>query len=349
MSGDRPRQRRRRLTEVVSDQVASWLPDLGQLLAVGAERLASPLARFDPERKAAAIDARLDAIRARLEAMAAGERPRRAEADLLAADLAAAATGLEQIGPRLPAVRRHTLAARLASYRRAVESLPPARGQRGSKPGQEAGVMAGTAALGWAVLQAAPTAAVGTGAGLAAMGGAATVVTLRNRLRRKDRRAAIGEALSAAEAGLPRLGELPVADLGRILRDQIRRARGSGRLSSGATALLVRIGERLDQLLVRAMTEDLDQDVVHLVRASITDYLPDTLDPFLALADPAARVGDRPAADEVAEQLAALDRALQAAAERPGRDRAAEHLLVQGEFLRAKFGPATDLDGRLDG
>ena len=85
---------------------------------------------------------------------------------------------------------------------------------------------------------------------------------------------------------------------------------------------------------------------MHLVRASITDYLPDTLDPFLAMPDPLARVGERRAVDEVTDQLAALDRALAAAMDRTGRDRAADQLLVQGEFLRTKFGPgqaASDL------
>lgn len=330
--------RRRRLTALVADRMQPWVE-------AGAQRIAAPLARLDPDHRAGELEtrleARLDAVRDRLEALAAAGRARRGERAALTEELAAVEGDLARLAARLPAVRVRTLQVRLDAYRSAVEALPEAG--RVSRPGQEAGVMAGTAALGWAVLQAG-SAPVTAGAGLVAAGGAAAVVTMRSRLRRRERKAAISEAISAAEAGVPRLADRPVAELSRELRALVRRARGSGRLSAGAGALLTRIADRLEALLERSLTEDLGQDVVHLVRASITDYLPDTLDPFLALPDPQARIGDRRAIDEVTDQLAALDRALAAAADRTGRNRAADQLLVQGEFLRSKFGAAPDLD-----
>jgi hypothetical protein len=327
--------RRRRLTALVADRMQPWVE-------AGAQRIAGPLARLDPEHRATELEGRLEAVRGRLEVLAGAGRARRGERAVrgaLAGELEAVQAELTRLAPRLPAVRVRTLQVRLDGYRQAVEALP--EGGRGTRPGQEAGVMAGTAALGWAVLQSGTGGPVTAGAGLVAAGGVATVVTMRNRLRRRDRKAAINEAISAAEQGVPRLADHPVADLSRMLRQLVRRARSSGRLSVGAAALLGRIAERLDALLERSLTEDLDQEVVHLVRASITDYLPDTLDPFLALPDPEARIGDRRASDEVTDQLTALDRALAAASDRTGRDRAADQLLVQGEFLRTKFGPSS--------
>jgi hypothetical protein len=78
--------------------------------------------------------------------------------------------------------------------------------------------------------------------------------------------------------------------------------------------------------------------VEHLVRASVTDYLADTLDPFLALSDPGVPVAGHSAADELADQLRGLERALARALERPSRQEPACRLPVQGEFLRSKFG-----------
>lgn len=323
--------RRRRLTALVADRMQPWVE-------AGAQRIAGPLARFDPDQRAGEVEARLEvrleSVRSRLEALAEVGRVRRGERTALVTELKAVQGELDRLASRLPAVRVRTVQVRLDAYRSAVEALPEAG--RVSRPGQEAGVMAGTAALGWAVLQAG-SAPVTAGAGLVAAGGAAAVVTMRSRLRRRERKAALSEAISAAETAVPRLADRPVAELNRELRALVRRARGSGRLSAGASALLTGIAERLEVLLERSLSEDLGQDVVHLVRASITDYLPDTLDPFLAMPDPQARVGDRRAVDEVIDQLAALDRALAAASDRTGRDRAADQLLVQGEFLRTKF------------
>ena len=192
--------------------------------------------------------------RARLEAGAEAGRTRRAERSALVAELDEVQAGLARLGPRLPTVRAHTLQLRLDGYRQALDALPPGRSARVSRPGQEAGLMAGTAALGWAVLQAAPAAPVTAGAGLVAAGGVATVMTVRNRLRRKERRTAVTKALTAALRDAA-LAEYPVADLSRMLRELVKRARGSGRLTVGASALLVRIAERLDALLARSLSD----------------------------------------------------------------------------------------------
>jgi hypothetical protein len=129
-----------------------------------------------------------------------------------------------------------------------------------------------------------------------------------------------------------------VADLYTQHRDILRRVRASGRLGTDATNLLARIGDHLHTLLTRALAEHLDPDVAHLVRASITNYLPDTLDPFLALPDPSATLAGRTAAEELADQLRGLEQALARARDRPSQQEPATRLLLQGEFLRSKFG-----------
>jgi hypothetical protein len=323
---------RRRLLAAVPVPFSLWLESqLNQLLQ-------RPLSHLDPERGAAGVDAQLDAVRARLGAMAASGRERRGDRALLAHDLTAAHTELTRLAPRLPPVRALTLQARLASYTRALEALPVMRQAEHGRRGREAAVLGGAAALGWAALQMPLTLGVGATAGLVAVGGAAAAVTVGARLQRRGRKAAFNDAVTASDAGVPRLSGHLVADLNRQHCDVVRRARASGRLRPDATDLLVRISDHLSTLLTRALDEDLDPDVAHLVRASITHYLPDTLDPFLALPEPNVVLGGRTAAEELAEQLRGLERALAAARDRPSQQEPAARLLLQGEFLRSKFG-----------
>ena len=323
---------RRRLLAAVPGPFSLWLASQAQ------ELLLLRLSHLDPEKGAAGVDARLDAVRARLGAMAASGRERRGDRALLARELRTADAELTRLAPRLPPVRALTLQARLASYTRALDGLPVTRRADHARPGREAAVLAGTATLGWAALQLPPTVGVGTSAGLVAAGCAAATVTVGARLRRRDRRAALDDALTASDAGLPRLAGHLVADLNRQHRDVLRRARASGRLGADATDLLARISDHLHALLTRALAEDLDPDVAHLVRASITDYLPDTLDPFIALPDPRVSLAGRTAAEELADQLCGLERALGRARNRPSQQEPAARLLLQGEFLRSKFG-----------
>ncbi|HVN13430.1 MAG TPA: hypothetical protein VMT69_15150, partial [Kineosporiaceae bacterium] len=118
--------------------------------------------------------------------------------------------------------------------------------------------------------------------------------------------------------------------LGRALR--------SGRLDGRGVETLRRIDTHLDDLLVRRVDGDLEADASHLVHATVTRYLPDTLEPLLALTDPRAVVRGRPAAAEVADQLAWIEKGLAEAVRRPARNHPETRLLLQGEFLRSKFG-----------
>jgi hypothetical protein len=322
----------RRLLAAVPGPRSLWLASQAEHL------LLLSLSHLDPEKGAVGIDTRLDAVRARLGAMAASGRERRGDRALLARELRAADAELTRLAPRLPPVRALTLKARLASYTRALEGLPAMRRVGRAGRGREAALLAGTATLGWAALQLPPTAGVGTAAGLVAVGCGAAAVTVGAGLRRKNRKAAFNDALTASDACLPRLSGHLVADLNRQHCGVIHRARVSGRLGADATQLLARISDHLHTLLTRALAEDLDPDVAHLVRASITDYLPDTLDPFLALPDPNAALAGRTAAEELTDQLRSLEQALARARNRPSQQEPATRLLLQGEFLRSKFG-----------
>src|SRR5262244_1064218 len=106
---------RRRLLAAVPGPRALWLAAQEQFLRL-------PLSLLDPEHGAVQIDARLDAVRARLGAMAASGRERRGDRALLARELSAAHAELTRVAPRLPSVRALTLQARLASYTRALEA-----------------------------------------------------------------------------------------------------------------------------------------------------------------------------------------------------------------------------------
>src|SRR6185295_4701765 len=95
------------------------------------------LSQLDPEKGAVGVDARLDAVRERLGAMAASGRERRADRALLAGELRAAHAELARLAPRLPPVRALTLEARLASYTRALEALPAVRRVGRARRGRE--------------------------------------------------------------------------------------------------------------------------------------------------------------------------------------------------------------------
>jgi hypothetical protein len=323
---------RQRLLAGIPEPFTGWLASRADQL------LRLPLSHLDPERGATGVDARLDAVHARLADMAASGRVRRSEPALLARELRAADAEFARLEPRLRPVRALTLRARLASYVRALDGLPGARPAQRPGRGREAAVFAGTATAGWAAVQLAPALDVATVAGPVALAGAAAAVTLAAWRRRTAHRASLEEAVRATDDALPRLSGHLVSDLDRQLREVLRRARADGRLAPETASLLSRIGEHLDALLVRALTEGVDPDVEHLVRASITDYLPDTLDPFLALPDPGVPVAGHTAADELADQLRGLERALARALDRPSGKEPAVRLLVQGEFLRSKFG-----------
>jgi hypothetical protein len=133
-------------------------------------------------------------------------------------------------------------------------------------------------------------------------------------------------------------GATGVPDLDRTRRALLRRATRSGRLDTRGAALLRAVDGHLDDLLVRLLDGDLDAEAAFLVEATVTRYLPDTLDPFMAIDDPRADVRGRPATVEAADQLAAIEAALADVRARPCRMQPQTRLHLQGEFLRSKFG-----------
>jgi hypothetical protein len=128
----------RRLLAAVPGPFSLWLASQAQQL------LRLPLSHLDPEKGAVAVDGRLDAVRARLGAMAASGCERRGDRALLARELRAADAELTQLAPRLPPVRVLTLKSRIASYASALEGLPAVRQAGDMRRGHEAAMLAGT-------------------------------------------------------------------------------------------------------------------------------------------------------------------------------------------------------------
>ena len=130
--------------------------------------------------------------------------------------------------------------------------------------------------------------------------------------------------------------------------DQIvdRINRSSGRLPVAAVVAALDVTDIVDQLLDSTL-DDLVPDVqlILTVRGIVRDYLPTTLDRFLAL-DPAA--ADRPLTsgqtprEQLTEQLAQLAGAAADVLDAT-RSRDADALVSQGNFLRTKFS-RSDLD-----
>lgn len=322
--------------DIVSDR-APWLSDQAY------RAVAAPLQWVDPVGAARTAEARLDDVRDRVAGLAGSGRVTRSEQRRIQRDLARTREDLERITPRLPAVQSRALALRLAAYTEALGMLPGRPGVT-SRPtrARDAVVLAGAGAVAWTglLLPAAGTAAVEGGlvAGLATALG---VAAARGRRARKEQVAALVAALAEVDEAVrgPNGVDLRVLDGDR--RALLRRALSSGRLDDRGAETLRRIDTHLDDLLIRLVEGDLEADVSYLVQATVTRYLPDTLEPLLALTDPRAVVGGRPAAVEVADQLASIESGLADAVRRPARNHPETRLLLQGEFLRSKFGESS--------
>jgi hypothetical protein len=352
MAGRRAERGRRLLErglDLVGDR-APWLSDRAY------RAVATPFQWLDPAGAAEAAHARLDGVRDRIDAMARTGRVPRGEPWRLRRDLSRTRDDLSRISSRLSPVQARLLALRVAQYSRALDPSPRPAAGPGRPPtdglagraarrrvlvrrGRDAAVLTGAATAAWAglLLPAAGTAVVEGGLVAGAATGVA-MVAARSRRARRERLAALARALATVDATTTRPGGPSVPALDRARRLLVRRAIGSGRLDGRGLALLRASDSHLDDLLVRLVDDDLDADVAFLVQATVTRYLPDTLDPFLALADPNAVVRGRPAAVEVADQLAAVEKALAEARSRPSREHPQTRLLLQGEFLRSKFG-----------
>jgi hypothetical protein len=330
---------RRRLASRLVDGAVGLVNDRAPELSDRVYRaVAAPLSWVDPTGGARAAETRLDGIRERVVDLAARGRVRPADARRIQRDLARAREDVKRVAPRLSNVRAHGLSLRLAAYTEVLAALPerPAATSRSART-RDAAVLVGAVAawIGVLLLMISVTAAVLIG--LAA--GAGTATGVASVLRRRTGRLRIG-ALAGALRKIDGTTLTPerVDVLDRDRQALLGRAQRSGRLDERGVATVGRIGVHLDDLLIRLLEGDLEADAVHLVQATITRYLPDTLEPFLALSDPETVVRGRPAAVEVAGQLAAIETGLADMAGRPRRTHPETRLLLQGEFLRSKFG-----------
>jgi hypothetical protein len=250
---------------------------------------------------------------------------------------------------RSPSWARSFRSARSARSARSFRSARSARSPSWARSARSRDAVvltgaAGVAAGGWAgvLLPVAGSTAAVEGGLAAGVVTALGVTALRNRRTRKARIGALADALAMVDEATRGPNGVDLRGLDRDRHALLRRAWGSARLDERGVQILRRINAHLDDLLIRLLEGDLEADAAHLVQATVTRYLPDTLEPFLALADPRAVVRGRPAAVEVADQLASIESSLAEAARRPARNRPETLLLLQGEFLRSKFGePST--------
>jgi hypothetical protein len=300
------------------------------------QAVAIPLLRADPAGGARAAEARLDGTRDRVAAMAASGRVRPADTRRIQRDLTRTREDVERIAPRLPAVQARGLTRRSAAYTDVLQALDgPVR----SASAWNIIVPVAAIAAWVTVLLLVTGPAIAVVAGLAA-GAVTTMVISIIRTRRAARvwMGALAAALDGIDVAGVGPGRVELTALDRDRRVLLGRARGSKRLDEPGLAALGLIDGHLDDLLVRLVEGDLEADGAHRVQASIERYLPDTLDPFLALKDPQTVVRGRPAATEVAEQLASIEAGLAELVRRPARVHPEQQLLRQGEFLRSKFG-----------
>lgn len=320
-----------RLLEGAVDHLHERAPDVSERVY---RTVAGPLLLADPAAAARAAETRLDGTRQRVTEMATKGSLPAAGVRRVRRDLARTRADVECIAPRLPVVQARHLAQRSSAYTDVLQRLSD-KSQR-SDPAWNVFVLIGALSA-WIGLLLWLTSPVVAGlVGLA--GGVSTAVVLTGAHARKvgrERIGAIAQALAQADAGV---APLPVARLDRDHRALSTRARTCGRLDERGLAALGAIDAHLDDLLVRLMEGELQGEGVHLVQATVERYLPDTLEPFLALPDGQTLVRERPAAQEVADQLSAIEAGLAELVRRPRRNTHEQQLLLQGEFLRSKFG-----------
>jgi hypothetical protein len=332
---------RQRLARRLVDGAVGVVNDRAPELADRAYRaVAVSLLWVDPSGSARAAEARLDGIHDRVAGMAARGRVTPADSRRIQRDLTRTRQDLERGAPRLSTVSARGLSLRLAAYTEILGTLT-ARPVAISRSERARGVviLAGAVAawIGVLLLATSTTAAVLLGL-IAGVVTAIGIGAVRTRRAGQARIGALASALDEIDATTRAPDRVDIRGLDTDRRALLERAQRSGRLDGHALATLTQIDGHLDDLLVRLLEGDLEADASHLVQATITRYLPDTLEPFLALSDPQTMVRGRPAAEEVAGQLAAIETGLADMARRPRRAHPATRLLLQGEFLRSKFG-----------
>lgn len=135
------------------------------------------------------------------------------------------------------------------------------------------------------------------------------------------------------------------------IRLQDLKAQLSKETSVAVTERLKHIELHLNQLLAvpESILNDLSPIRAHEIHRIAFDFLPETLDAYLKIQGPMARTeairDQKTAEDHLKDQLDLLGQTLDAYA-RALLDRDAKGLLIQGHFLREKFGspPLNDKD-----
>ncbi len=302
--------------------------------------MAKPLVVADPAGSARAVDARLDSTRERVSEMAAKGAVPSAAARRVRRDLARTRADVDFIAPRLPVVQARCLVQRSTAYNDALQSLAERPAPTPPDLAWNVGVPV-AAIAGWiGVLLLLPgpigpiaASLLGLVAGVVT---ASFVIDARTRRIGRERIGAIAETLAQADVITRGVSQVQVSGLDRDRRALLARARSANRLDERGRQALTAIDAHLDDLLVRLIEGDLAADGIHTLRASIERYLPDTLDPFLAMSDP------RGMTKEVADQLSSIEAALAELVRRPARNNHEQQLLLQGEFLRSKFGASAE-------
>jgi len=137
-----------------------------------------------------------------------------------------------------------------------------------------------------------------------------------------------------------------VGELTRRLTEIVRQTnRAGGKMPEGGVPGVRAIEDRLRPLLEYMSAHPPTEEELIPVRATLTDYLPTTLDTFLALPAEFARThrnrAGRSPAEELVEQLALLESGVVEYAQSIYAGDA-QQLSNQGRFLQTKFGK-TDL------
>jgi hypothetical protein len=322
-----------RLVDGAVDVVQERAPQLSERAY---RTVAVPLMLADPPGAARAVEVRLDGTRDRVAKMAVSGSVPVSTARRVRRDLARSQSDLATIGTRLPPVQARCLAVRSAGYAEVLQTLPDASAtRRPSDPLVLAGALA--AWIGVLLLVVNPVVAtlIGVVAGVIT---ASVVLGTRTRRAGRARIGALAEALAQVDATASGANPGEVTNLDQDRRVLIARARTSKRLDQRGLTALTAIDKHLDDLLVRLVEGELETDGAHTVQATVERYLPDTLEPFLALRDGQAQVRGRSAVVEVADQLTSIETALADLVRRPSRVNPEQQLFRQGEFLRSKFG-----------
>lgn len=134
--------------------------------------------------------------------------------------------------------------------------------------------------------------------------------------------------------------------LSALLAEQVRRLnRSSGQLPAAAVVQARRLTDTLGEVVETSTVRPLDVYAVISVRSTLTDYLPTTVERYLAVPDDLRdrpRAGGSTPTQSLLEQLTDLQGSASSVLV-AAREQDADALMTQGAFLRTKFS-GSDLD-----